>query len=109
MGKTRKSGSDETESSIGFLTPDAQENYLVHLAMIQAQKELEAGTASSQVVTHFLKLGTEKAKLEREILASQKELINAKTEALESERKSEVLYEEVIAAMKSYGVSDEVV
>lgn len=61
------------------------------------------------MVTHFLKLGTEKAKLEREILASQKELINAKTEALESERKSEVLYEEVIAAMKSYGVSDEVV
>ena len=79
---------------------------MIALAMNLAEKQLEEGTASPSVVAHFLKLGTEKAKLEQEILAKQKDLIVAKTEAMESTKRIEELYSNAIAAMKSYGASD---
>ena len=85
------------------LNDESRESYLVSLAMDQAERELEDGTASSQVVTHFLKIGTEKAKLERENLEYQNQLIKAKTEALESAKRIEELYSEALNAMRNYG------
>ena len=60
-------------------------------------------TASSQVITHYLKLGSTKEKIEKEILEKQKELIAAKTEALQSTKRIEELYTEAMEAMKDYG------
>ena len=85
------------------LSDEARESYLINLAMDNAEKQLLDGTASSQVVAHFLKLGTEKAKLERENLAHQNQLIKAKTEALESAKRIEELYSEALNAMRNYG------
>lgn len=64
------------------------------------------GTASAQVITHYLKLGSEREKLERDILAEQKKLVAAKTEAIESSKQIEELYREAIAAMRSYSGQD---
>lgn len=67
-----------------------------------AEKQLREGTASSQVITHYLKLGSTKEKIEKEILEKQKELIVAKTESLQSAKRIEELYADAINAMKQY-------
>lgn len=85
------------------LTPEARENQLIYLATNLAEQQLRDGTASSQVITHYLKLGSTKEKLEHEILAEQKKLITAKTEQLQSAKRIEELYADAISAMREYG------
>ena len=84
------------------LTPEARENQLIYLATELAEQQLRDGTASSQVITHYLKLGSTKERIEKEILEKQKELITAKTESLQSSKRIEELYSNAIAAMKKY-------
>ena len=90
------------------LTPEARENQLVSLAVDLAEKQLRE-TASSQVITHYLKLGSTKEKIEKEILEKQKELIEAKTQNLKSIENSEKLYADALKAFRGYsGHGDEV-
>ena len=84
-------------------TPEGRENQLIALATDLVEQRLRDGTASSQETTHFLKQSTAKARLEKEILELQKELIAAKTEALRSQKSSEELYEKALKAMGIYG------
>lgn len=84
------------------LTPEARENQLISLAVDLAEKQLQEGTASSQVITHYLKLGSSKERIEKEILEKQKELISAKTEALQSSKRMDEMYQEAIKAMQRY-------
>lgn len=94
--------SDKPKRIRPALTPEARENQLIYLATDLAEQQLKDGTASSQVITHYLKLGTTKERIEREILEKQKELITAKTEALQSAKRIEELYTNAIAAMRRY-------
>lgn len=84
------------------LTPEARENQLISYAMDLAEQQLRDGTASSQLITEFVKRGSTKARLEKEILEEQKELMAAKTETLKSQKRIEELYSEAIAAMRRY-------
>lgn len=84
------------------LTPESREDQLVALAINLAEEQLLAGTASSQVISHFLKIGSTKERIEKEILSEQKELVKAKTEALKSEKRVEELYTEALNAMRRY-------
>lgn len=84
------------------LTPEARENQLVSLAVDLAEQQLRDGTASSQVITHYLKLGSTKEKIEKEILEKQKELIEAKTQNLQSAKRVEELYSNALKAMRQY-------
>ena len=84
------------------LTPEARENQLISLAVDLAEKQLLEGTASSQVITHYLKLGSTKERIEKEILEKQKDLIVAKTESLQSAPRMEELYEKAMMAMSDY-------
>lgn len=84
------------------LTPESQEAQCIGLAVDLAAKQLAEGTASSQVITHYLKLATTKARLEQEILEKQRDLYVAKTEALQTAKQSEELYANAIRAMKGY-------
>lgn len=84
------------------ISPEARENQLISLATDLAEKQLREGTASSQVITHYLKLGSTKEKIEKEILEKQKELIEAKTKNLHSAERIEELYKTAIQAMRSY-------
>lgn len=108
--KTTKT-SNESKNIRPALTPEARENQLIYLATNLAEQQLKDGTASSQVITHYLKLGSTKERIEKEILEKQKELISAKTEALQSAKRIEELYTEAISAMRKYsghgGVDDE--
>lgn len=88
------------------LTPETREDQLVALAINLAEEQLLAGTASSQVISHFLKIGSTKERIEKEILQEQKDLIKAKTEALKSEKRVEELYTEALNAMRRYSGQD---
>lgn len=83
-------------------TPEAREQQLVALAVDLAEKQMSEGKASSQVITHYLKLGSPTARLEREILELQKEQIKAKTEALRSAKNIEGLYKDAMSAFRTY-------
>ena len=89
------------------ITPEARENQLIALAVDLAEQQLRDGTASSQVITHYLKLGSTKERIEKEILEKQKELISAKTKALESAERIEELYSNAIKAMQKYSGQEE--
>ena len=84
------------------LTPEARENQMISLAVDLAEQQLRDGTASSQVITHYLKLGSTKERIEKEILEKQKELISAKTENLQSAKRIEELYINALNAMRNY-------
>lgn len=84
------------------MSPEAREGQMISLAVDLAEKQLREGTASSQVITHYLKLGTTRERLEKEILERQKDLITAKTESLQSMKRVEELFNEGMAAFKRY-------
>ena len=84
------------------LSPEARENQMIALAVDLAEQQLREGTASSQVITHYLKLGTTKAELEKEKLQLENELTKAKTESVKSMKRSEELMVEAIKAFRNY-------
>ena len=100
MAKTK--ANDSPKKMRPALTPEARENQLISLAVDLAEEQLRNKTASSQVITHFLKLGTTKAELEKEKLAKENELLRAKTESIESQKRIEELYAEALNAMRRY-------
>lgn len=103
MGRRAKSVDVSERAAIRpALTPEARENQMIALAVDLAEKQLLEGTASSQVITHYLKLGSTKERIEKEILEKQKELITAKTEALQSQKRVEELYGNALEAFRVY-------
>lgn len=98
-----QSSSEPAKKMRPALTPEARENQLIALAVDLAEKQLREGTASAQVITHYLKLGATTAQLEKKNLEEEIKLKEAKTKALESAEKVEELYVNAINAMKRYG------
>lgn len=89
------------------LSPEARENQMVALAVDLAEKQLREGTASSQVITHFLKIGSMKEKLELETMRKEQELLEAKTQALKDAKTLEEVYTNALNAMRAYTGSDD--
>lgn len=83
-------------------TAEGREAQLIAMAIDLAEEQLRNGTASSQVITHFLKLGTEKEKLERQKLEMETEKLKAQADALRSAKRMEELYEDAIKAFGIY-------
>lgn len=104
----RKSASGVSHKPRPAITPEARENQLIALAYDLVEQRMLDGTATSQETTHFLKLGSTKAKLEKEKLRKENLLLEAKKDALESSKKSEELFSKAIEAMRSYsGIMNE--
>jgi hypothetical protein len=83
-------------------TPEARENQMISLAVDLAEKQLREGTASSQVITHYLQRGSTRERLEKERLEQENQLLRAKTESIKSQANTDKLYKEAIDAMKRY-------
>ncbi len=83
-------------------TAKARENQLINLAIDLAERQLRDGSATSQVITHFLKLATVKEQLENDKLRSDLRLAEAKVKQIEQAASSEETYAKAIEAMKSY-------
>ena len=84
------------------LTPESRENQLISLAIDLAEKQLREGSASSQVISHFLKLGSTNNMLEKQELVNKIALAAAKTEAIKSGKALEELYKGALDAMRRY-------
>ena len=102
MAKVKVTSGEPTRKVRPALTPEARENQMISLAVDLAEKQLLNGSASSQVITHYLKLGTVREQLERERLEKENALLVAKVDALQSQKRSEELFQEAIAAMRRY-------
>jgi hypothetical protein len=104
--RTRKEKADEApmprKKRAPAMSLEARENQLISMAYDYAEKQFAAGTASSQITTEFLKRGSTRERLEKEILERNKELLTAKTEDLKTRQNSEALYEQAIEAMRRY-------
>ena len=83
-------------------TEEGRENQMVSLAIDLAERQLIEGSASSQVITHYLKLGSTRERLEQERLQNENLMLRAKAEQLESQKHVEELYAEALTAMKAY-------
>lgn len=83
-------------------TPEARESQLIAAAVDLAEKQILAGSASSQVISHYLKLGSTREKLEQERLMQENDLLRAKVEQLASQKRVEELYSDALNAMRSY-------
>lgn len=88
------------------ITLEGRENQLVSLAADLAERQLTDGNASSQVITHFLKLGSTRERLEQERLQRENLLLSAKVEQITSAKKIEELYKEALDAMRTYSGQD---
>ena len=98
-----QSSSEPAKKMRPALTLEARENQMVALAVDLAEKQLRDGTASAQVITHYLKLGATTAQYEKEQLRLENELLKAKADALKSQERQEELYANAINAMRNYG------
>lgn len=87
-------------------TTEGRENQLVSLSIDLAEKQLADGSASAQVISHFLKLGSTRESLEQERLARENELLTAKVEQLASGKRIEELYTSALNAMRTYSGQD---
>lgn len=84
------------------ITPEGREDQLIAYAIDLAEEQLRNGTASSQVITHYLKLGSMKERQERQKLSEEIKLLQAKTEAIKSEKERNELYSQVLTAIRTY-------
>lgn len=84
-------------------TVEGRENRMIALAIDLAEKQLMDGSASSQVITHYLKLGSTKERLEKEKLEQENAFLRAKTAAVTATQRDEAFYEKVMEALTSYG------
>lgn len=99
--RRRRSKPDHTRRKPAT-TPEARENEMVSAAHDLAEEQIRDGTASSQVITHFLKLGSTRERLEQQRLEHENELTRVKIEAIESQKRVEELYMEALSAMRAY-------
>lgn len=102
MKKVTTSSSDSVKRRRPALSPEARENQLIALAVDLAEKQLIEGNASSQVITHYLKLGSMREKLERERLEEENKLLRAKTKAIEDQKEIKEIYLDALKAMQMY-------
>lgn len=103
MQQRRRKNMDDVEShSMPASTPDARESQMINLADQLAEKQLREGTASAQVITHYLKLGSSRERLEQEKIFYSIELDKAKAKQIEDQEQQLVLFADAIKAMRAY-------
>ena len=87
-------------------TEEGREAQLVSMAMDLAEEQMREGTASAQVISSYLKLGSSREKLEQGRLSRENELLEAKVEQLASAQRVEELYKTALDAMRTYAGQD---
>lgn len=101
---TATKGTKKTKKqSIPACSVEDRQNQLIALAVDLAEKQLREGTASSQVISHYLKLGTTREQLEMEKIRQENALLKTKIKQIEMQENTEQLYRDAIAAMRRYG------
>ena len=107
MAKVTTTTSKQRKKLRPALSPEARENQMIALAVDLAEQQLIDGTASAQVITHFLKLGTTKTELEKEKIRKETELLGTKIQIADSIEEQKKLAEDAIKAMRNYSGTGE--
>lgn len=107
MSAKENKESPDTQRRMPASTPEGREQQMISLADDLAERQLREGTASSQVITHFLKLGTSRERLEQERLRNENLLLEQKQQYMASQAKAEEMMAEVLSAMKRYAGADD--
>lgn len=81
---------------------ESREKVMIDLAMDAVEERIRSGKASASEYVHFLKLGTEQAKLEREKLVNENKLLEAKTQSIEQSAEVQRIVEEAMKAFSTY-------
>lgn len=81
---------------------DAREKQMCALAISEAERLMREGKASSQIITHYLKLAASTTRLEKENMELDNELKAAKTEKLKADKRADEMFEKAIMAMGIY-------
>lgn len=102
MGTRRNQGKTSHRSSPPARLLENRENQLIEKAYNLVEERMDNGTATSQEIVHFLKMGTARAQLEKKKLEAETELLASKKEAVDSAKRSDVKYQEAIAAFRLY-------
>lgn len=102
MVSTNKLPDDAPRKKPPATTPEARENELIGLALDEAERQIKGGTASSQILVHFLKLASSRDRLEREKIRLENMYTAKKIDNIDAQVHAEELYENAINAMRSY-------
>lgn len=103
MASQRKIGSNSKETNrTPAKTPEERENQLIEAAVDLAESQLRSGDASAQVITHYLKLGSSRERLEQQRLKNEVSLLETKREHMQSEMRTEALIADALRAMQAY-------
>lgn len=101
----KKKSADEAPTTRPATSPKDREDEMINLAVKLAERQLRDGTASTQVIVHYLKLGSTRGMLEQEMLENKTQLVKAQTESLQASKRNEELYENALRAMSLYSGS----
>ena len=105
--KTIEPPSEDLEPMYRPIDPEAREQHMISLAVDLAEKKLRDGTATSQIIEHYLRLGSVRAQLDYALMQEELELKRAKTESIHAMRTEEEKYQKAIDAMRIYsGMGD---
>jgi hypothetical protein len=107
MATRKPKESEKPRRSRPATTPEGREAQLVGMAVDLAERQMADGSASAQVISHYLKLGSTRERLEQERLRQENKLLNAKVESMASTKRIEELYENALNAMRSYAGHDD--
>lgn len=107
MATQRKTEKPAERKAAPATTPEGREHQLVSLAVDLVERQLRDGTATSQVVTHYLKLGSTREQLEQDRLRGENELLRKKIEQIESQKNVEELYKKALDAMRNYSGTEQ--
>ena len=100
--KNTSSETKETKKRMPGRTVLSREEQLASLTYDLAEAQLLDGTASSQVMTHFLKVGASSHALEMEHLKAEIELLKGKLESLKRTDNLEQMYKDAVRATQVY-------
>lgn len=107
MPATRRTEGDPPRRRRPASNPEDYERQIAVKALRLVEQQIDQGTVSAQVLSHYVKYASTEAGLQREKLRRENDLLESKIESMASARRVEELYEEAIAAMRSYGGDDE--
>lgn len=106
MTRARQGTGDTPPRRPPATTPEGAENHMISLAIQLAERQLIEGTASSQVVTHYLKLGSSREMKEQRRIELEIEHLRVKNESVASAGRIEEMYSKALSAMREYQGQD---
>lgn len=101
MARTRQPASGKSRRRPAT-SPEEREMQLADAAYDLAEEQITSGVASSQVITHFLKVGSTRERLEQQRIYYENEMLIAKKEQLEGQQRVESLFADAIQAFRGY-------